>query len=101
MRALRRKLQIIFQDPYASLNPRRMIGKALIEPMRVHGMAERAACEERAKALLAEVGLPENAMMRYPHEFSGGGGPGSRISPPLPAGTHMLPPADGGLPPLL
>ncbi len=65
MRALRRKLQIIFQDPYASLNPRRMIGKALIEPMRVHGMAERAACEERAKALLAEVGLPENAMMRY------------------------------------
>jgi peptide/nickel transport system ATP-binding protein len=49
-----------------------MIGKALIEPMRVHGMADRAACEERAKALLAEVGLPENAMMRYPHEFSGG-----------------------------
>src|SRR5258708_18314335 len=72
MRALRRKLQIIFQDPYASLNPRRMIGKALIEPMRVHGMAERAACEERAKAPLAAVGLPENAMMRYPHEFSGG-----------------------------
>jgi peptide/nickel transport system ATP-binding protein len=72
MRALRRKLQIIFQDPYASLNPRRMIGKALIEPMRVHGMADRVTCEERAKALLAEVGLPENAMMRYPHEFSGG-----------------------------
>src|SRR5258708_15888958 len=82
MRALRRKLQIIFQDPYASLNPRRMIGKALIEPMRVHGMADRTACEERAKALLAEVGLPENAMMRYPHEFSGGPRPPHRTAPP-------------------
>jgi oligopeptide/dipeptide ABC transporter ATP-binding protein len=72
MRELRRKLQIIFQDPYASLNPRRRIGKALIEPMRVHGVADEAECEDRARALLAEVGLPDNAMMRYPHEFSGG-----------------------------
>src|SRR5258705_7129705 len=72
MRELRRKLQIIFQDPYASLNPRRRIGKALIEPMRVHGIADDAECEARARALLAEVGLPDNAMMRYPHEFSGG-----------------------------
>src|SRR5205823_9530710 len=72
LRVLRRKLQIIFQDPYASLNPRRRIGKALIEPMRVHGIAGEAECEERAHALLAEVGLPDNAMLRYPHEFSGG-----------------------------
>jgi oligopeptide/dipeptide ABC transporter ATP-binding protein len=72
MRELRRKLQIIFQDPYASLNPRRQIGKALIEPMRVHGIGSPAECAERAHALLAEVGLPDNAMLRYPHEFSGG-----------------------------
>jgi peptide/nickel transport system ATP-binding protein len=69
---LRRKLQIIFQDPYASLNPRRRIGKALIEPMRVHGVAGGKECRERAHALLAEVGLPATAMLRYPHEFSGG-----------------------------
>jgi len=72
LRELRRKLQIIFQDPYASLNPRRSIGKTLIEPMRVHRMAGDAECAERALALLAEVGLPPDAMTRYPHEFSGG-----------------------------
>jgi oligopeptide/dipeptide ABC transporter ATP-binding protein len=72
LRELRRKLQIIFQDPYASLNPRRPIGKALTEPMRVHGLAEATECNERAHALLAEVGLPRDAMRRYPHEFSGG-----------------------------
>ncbi|MBV9522285.1 MAG: ATP-binding cassette domain-containing protein [Alphaproteobacteria bacterium] len=72
LRALRRKMQIIFQDPYASLNPRRMIGKALVEPMRVHGVGAAAEREERAAALLAEVGLPRNALSRYPHEFSGG-----------------------------
>jgi peptide/nickel transport system ATP-binding protein len=72
LRLLRRKLQIIFQDPYASLNPRRMIGKALIEPMRVHGLADDAQYEQRARALLAEIGLPADAMTRFPHEFSGG-----------------------------
>jgi peptide/nickel transport system ATP-binding protein len=72
LRLLRRKLQIIFQDPYASLNPRRMIGKALIEPMRVHGVADRAEAAERAHAILAEIGLPADAMTRFPHEFSGG-----------------------------
>jgi peptide/nickel transport system ATP-binding protein len=72
LRLLRRKLQIIFQDPYASLNPRRMIGKTLTEPMRVHGVAGREEAEARAAALLAEVGLPADAALRYPHEFSGG-----------------------------
>jgi peptide/nickel transport system ATP-binding protein len=72
LRVLRRKLQIVFQDPYASLNPRRMIGKALTEPMLVHGIADRAEGAARAEALLAEVGLPVGAMTRYPHEFSGG-----------------------------
>ncbi|HZS85138.1 MAG TPA: oligopeptide/dipeptide ABC transporter ATP-binding protein [Stellaceae bacterium] len=72
LRALRRKMQIVFQDPYASLNPRRMIGKALTEPMRVHGVGAPGERVARAELLLAEVGLPKNAMTRYPHEFSGG-----------------------------
>jgi peptide/nickel transport system ATP-binding protein len=72
LRLLRRKLQIIFQDPYASLNPRRMIGKALTEPMRVHGIADRTEAADRARAILAEIGLPADAMTRFPHEFSGG-----------------------------
>jgi peptide/nickel transport system ATP-binding protein len=72
LRLLRRKLQIIFQDPYASLNPRRMIGKALMEPMLVHGIADARESAARAEALLAEVGLPAAALRRFPHEFSGG-----------------------------
>jgi peptide/nickel transport system ATP-binding protein len=72
LRELRRKLQIIFQDPYASLNPRRMIGKALTEPMRVHGISGGREAEARVAALLGEVGLPADAALRYPHEFSGG-----------------------------
>jgi peptide/nickel transport system ATP-binding protein len=72
LRDLRRKLQIVFQDPYASLNPRRTIGKALVEPMAVHGVLAPEQRTGRAEALLAEVGLPKNAMTRYPHEFSGG-----------------------------
>ncbi len=72
LRALRRKLQIVFQDPYASLNPRRGIGETLAEPMRVHGLGDRAQIAERVKSLLAEVGLPPSAADKYPHEFSGG-----------------------------
>ncbi len=69
---LRQKLQIVFQDPYSSLNPRRMIGKALAEPMRVHGLGTAKEIEERVAGLLAEVGLAPEARWRYPHEFSGG-----------------------------
>jgi peptide/nickel transport system ATP-binding protein len=72
LRPLRRKMQIVFQDPYASLNPKRLIGKTLAEPMRVHGLARGAALAERVRALLEEVGLPADAAGRYPHEFSGG-----------------------------
>ncbi len=70
--ALRRRMQIIFQDPYSSLNPRRTIGRTLVEPLEVHRIARGAEARARAIALLEEVGLPPAAMGRYPHEFSGG-----------------------------
>src|SRR5439155_11381097 len=70
---LRRRIQIVFQNPYASLNPRRSIGRTLAEPMRIHGLgANDAERYERARKLLERVGLPREAMERYPHEFSGG-----------------------------
>jgi peptide/nickel transport system ATP-binding protein len=69
----KRRIQIIFQNPYASLNPRFTVGQILLEPMRLHGIgggdAERA---RMALALLERVGLPQQAYHRYPHEFSGG-----------------------------
>jgi peptide/nickel transport system ATP-binding protein len=72
LQRLRRRMQIIFQDPYSSLNPRRTIGQALTEPLGVHGLARGHAARERAIALLEEVGLPPSAYDRHPHEFSGG-----------------------------
>jgi peptide/nickel transport system ATP-binding protein len=73
MLPLRKRIQIVFQDPYASLNPRLSIGRALIEPMRIHRLgADDAERAERARRLLERVGLPADAMQRYPHEFSGG-----------------------------
>ena len=70
---IRRRIQIVFQNPYASLNPRFTIGQALVEPMAIHrigaGTAER---EQRAQALLEKVGLDAAATAKYPHEFSGG-----------------------------
>ncbi len=72
LNALRRHMQIVFQDPYSSLNPRRSIGRTLAEPLVVHGIAHGRAARQQAAALLAEVGLPATALDRYPHEFSGG-----------------------------
>jgi peptide/nickel transport system ATP-binding protein len=72
LNGLRRRMQIVFQDPYSSLNPRRRIGHTLTEPLIVHGIARGPAARDRAAALLTEVGLPETALDRYPHEFSGG-----------------------------
>jgi len=75
LRRARRRFQIVFQDPYGSLNPRMRIGDALFEPLAVHGLAAGAGRAERAArvaAMLAEVGLPPEAGERYPHEFSGG-----------------------------
>jgi oligopeptide/dipeptide ABC transporter ATP-binding protein len=68
----RRKAQIVFQDPYSSLNPRMLIGRIVGEPMLVHGLATRADVRERALGLLELVGLQAEHVDRYPHELSGG-----------------------------
>ena len=72
LRHLRRDMQIIFQDPYASLNPRLTVGQTLGEPLRLHGLASGAAMRRRIDELLGEVGLSAWHALRYPHEFSGG-----------------------------
>jgi peptide/nickel transport system ATP-binding protein len=73
MMQYKRRIQIIFQNPYASLNPRFTIGQILMEPMQIHGIGANAAQRrDMACTLLAKVGLPEISFFRYPHEFSGG-----------------------------
>lgn len=72
LRTMRKEIQIIFQNPYSSLNPRMMIGRALIEPMIVHGIATGKEAEERACDLLETVGLNRYFVNRFPSEFSGG-----------------------------
>jgi oligopeptide/dipeptide ABC transporter ATP-binding protein len=72
MRAMRRKLQIVFQDPYSSLNPRLTIGSTVKEGLLIHKLAEGAAADARVRQLLDEVGLRPEWATRYPHEFSGG-----------------------------
>ncbi len=73
MRRMRRDLQMIFQDPYASLNPRMTVGGIIGEPIRVHGLRQgKRAVRERVQELLQLVGLNPNFVNRYPHEFSGG-----------------------------
>lgn len=69
---LRRQMQVVFQDPYASLNARMTVRETLTEGMMVHKMGGKADWEARARQLLGQVGLPEAALERYPHEFSGG-----------------------------
>jgi oligopeptide/dipeptide ABC transporter ATP-binding protein len=73
LRAVRRRMQVIFQDPYSSLNPRMTIGQILAEPLAVHGIArEKAARAERVQELLSQVGLLPQHARRYPHQLSGG-----------------------------
>ncbi|WP_292891956.1 ABC transporter ATP-binding protein [Nonlabens sp.] len=73
MRKLRKEIQIIFQDPFASLNPRLTVGQAIIEPMKWHGIgSDSADRKEKVLHLLKRVGLTEEHYNRYPHEFSGG-----------------------------
>ena len=72
MLPLRRKMQIIFQDPFSSLNPRHTVGSIVAAPLEIHGLASGSEKEDRIASLLRRVGLGPSAMRRYPHEFSGG-----------------------------
>ena len=72
MKRLRREMQIIFQDPFSSLNPRHTVSAIIAAPLEIHNLAEPSEKEDRIADLLRKVGLPAAAMRRYPHEFSGG-----------------------------
>jgi len=72
LRAFRRNAQIIFQDPYASLNPRMMVGQILSEPLALHDVVQSSRRQQRVEELLRLVGLEPRVARRYPHEFSGG-----------------------------
>jgi len=72
LRPYRREMQMIFQDPYASLNPRKRVGQILEDPFQIHGELDRAAARRRVRELLEIVGLSPDHVNRYPHEFSGG-----------------------------
>ncbi len=72
LRRFRSRMQIIFQDPYSSLNPRMRVGSIIAEPLEVHGAAKGKELEERVAQLMAQVGLRPEHARRYPHEFSGG-----------------------------
>lgn len=72
LRAVRRDLQMVFQDPFASLNPRMRIGEIVGEGLLIHGMKSRDERREKVLAMLRRVGLTETDMQKYPHEFSGG-----------------------------
>jgi peptide/nickel transport system ATP-binding protein len=72
LRSYRRRLQMVFQDPFASLNPRHTIGDILTAPLKVHSLGRRDERSRRVEDMLGRVGLPPSAVSRYPHEFSGG-----------------------------
>ncbi|MBN7765025.1 MULTISPECIES: ABC transporter ATP-binding protein [Pectobacterium] len=72
LKALRQRVQMIFQDPYASLNPRHSIQHILETPLIVHGLGDRAQRQQAIKNIIDRVGLPQSSLSRYPHEFSGG-----------------------------
>lgn len=72
MKNMRQKMQIIFQDPYASLNPRKTVGQIIGQPLRIHGQVTNAEVEERVATMMERVGLKVNHINRYPHQFSGG-----------------------------
>ena len=72
LRSIRRRLQMIFQDPYSSLNPRMTVGEIIAEPLKVHGIAKGSESSDKVRELLDMVGLNPDFVTRYPHEFSGG-----------------------------
>ena len=91
MRAKRRDMQMIFQDPYSSLNPRMSIGSTLAEALTVHGIAKgRKECDARGAALLERVGLSADHLKRFPHEFSGGQRPRIGIARALSVSPKLI-----------
>jgi oligopeptide transport system ATP-binding protein len=72
LRPVRRQMQMVFQDPYASLNPRKRVGSIIADPLRIHGLGDSKAVRSRVQELLELVGLSPEHYNRYPHEFSGG-----------------------------
>src|SRR5881392_4179087 len=72
LRPLRREMQMVFQDPYASLNPRKRVGTIVSDPMRIHNLGNRAEQKRRVGEILETVGLSPEHYNRFPHEFSGG-----------------------------
>jgi len=90
LRRARRHFQVVFQDPYGSLNPRMRIGEALFEPLLVHALAARSERRDRVAAMLAEVGMPAEAAGRFPHEFSGGQRQRIGIARALASGPEFL-----------
>ena len=90
LRDLRRRMQIVFQDPYAALNPRMRVHQILLEPFKIHREAPAGGTRARLRELLHSVGLDESALMRYPHEFSGGQRQRINIARALALRPHFL-----------
>lgn len=90
LRLMRRKMQMVFQDPCASLNPRMTVFDAIAEPIRVHGLARRNELAGRVGALMERVGLAARFMKKYPHEFSGGQRQRIAIARALALGPSLL-----------
>jgi peptide/nickel transport system ATP-binding protein len=90
LKAFRRRVQMVFQDPYAALSPRMTVLDTLTEPLRVHGIGTPAERRDRAAALMADVGLPAEHLGRYPHAFSGGQRQRIAIARALALGPEMV-----------